>query len=99
MIPITIGEKNRFCDKLYNRVQHAEFEWLERCAKDNPETWNELINAVNTAMYDVIGETFAVSDDESLNASLNMKRLGALSSLRKVDQVARPIGGVGAWYK
>ncbi len=60
-IIISVSEMNHFCDRLYNRVQHAEFEWLKRYAEDKPEAWYELISAVDNAMHEVIKENFATA--------------------------------------
>lgn len=63
---VTVEFQNKFCDKLYNTVQKAEFAWLkENC--DNESKWNDLIQAVDTAMYSVIKEFFDNSESETEN--------------------------------
>ncbi len=54
---VTVEFQNKFCDRLYNTVQKAEFAWLkENC--DDESKWVDLIQAVDMAMYNVIKEFF-----------------------------------------
>lgn len=70
---VTVEFQNKFCDKLYNRVQHAEFNWIEKYCKDKNEVWAELIETVDEALYAVIKEFFdnsAEHKDDSMESEL-----------------------------
>lgn len=69
---VTVEFQNKFCDKLYNTVQKAEFDWLKRFAPDKKEHWNNLIGTVDFAIYQVIKEFFDNSETkEILEKTLN----------------------------
>lgn len=64
-LKVTVEFQNKFCDKLYNTVQKAEFAWLkENC--DNESKWIDLIQAVDVAMYSVVKEFFDNREMENI---------------------------------
>lgn len=54
---VTVEFQNEFCDRLYNEVQKAEFEWLKKHCR-NKKAWNDLIEDVDGAIFLVISMFF-----------------------------------------
>lgn len=85
-LKVTVEFQNALCDRLYNSVEKAEFEWLKLYCSDKKELYGELIEGVNNAIYSVIKEFFDNSGENSDSANLE-KRVEKLEEKQQLRDI------------
>lgn len=54
-LKVSVAFQNHFADILYNKAEHAAFEWLKKYnISPANDCWSDLIQAIDNALYESI---------------------------------------------